>query len=902
VLDTLTEAVRGGRSQVLVVRGEPGVGKTAILERAIGSVSEAGFRVARATGIESEMELSFAGLHQLLAPMLERLEELPAPQRDAMNTAFGLAGGRAPDRFLIGLAVLGLLSDAAEAAPLLCVIDDAHWLDRASAHALAFAARRLLAEHIGLVFVTRHLTEDLRGLPEVTVEGLGDADARVLLSSVVGVPLDARVRDRIIAETRGNPLALLEWPRGLTPADLTGGFGLPNLPMAGLIEESFRRRLDELPPPAKRFVTVAAAEPTGDAVTVWRAAAQLGVGPLDASPAIEAGLVEVDTTVRFRHPTVRTAAYTTAATDDRRAAHRALAEVTDAEADPDRRAWHLALAAAGPDEEVAAELERSAGRAQGRGGLAAAAALLERSATLSLDPRLVARRALAAAAAHLEAGRAEKSAALLTLAEAGPLDEIGTARAELLRGYHAVTWGDLRDAATVLASAAKRLEAIDVGAASDQHAAALGTAVNASSLARGATVADTARAATGAPMPDPVRPHDLLLKGLGVALTDGPAAAVPMLQAANTAFGFTDFSAEEAVRWLGYRGAAATLLWDHESWHRFAARHVEIARSLGALATLPLALNALAVTNIFAGDLSTAALLVSEEEAVIEAIQGRFTAYAGARLAALRGNEREAVALIDHHVTRARDQGMGLVMKVTYSAAATLYNSLARYDQALEAAQEANRAPHTWASHLTLHELVEAAVRCGRPDVAAAAMDQLALTVRPSGTDWALGIEARSRALLSTGGAAETHYVEAINHLDRSPIRPEAARAHLLYGEWLRRQNRRVDARHQLRTAFERFTAMGMDAFAARAGRELKTTGETVRKRGVEHNRALTAQELQIARLAAEGCSNPEIGTQLFLSARTVEWHLGKVFAKLDVTSRNDLRETLPRLGPVPAT
>ena len=483
ILDTLVATVRDGHSQVLVVRGEPGVGKTAILEHAIGSAS--GFGVARATGVESEMELPFAGLHQLFAPMLDRLGRLPGPQRDAMSTAFGLVKGRAPDRFLIGLAVLSLLSDAAEEAPLLCVIDDAHWLDTASAHALAFAARRLLAEQVGLVFATRHLTEDLRELPEMTVVGLEEADSRVLLNSVLGVPLDTQVRDRIIAETHGNPLALLEWPRGLTLADLAGGFGLPKVALAGQIQESFRRRLTELPPPARRFVTVAAAEPTGDAATVWRAAVELGVGPRDASPAIEAGLVDVDALVRFRHPTVRTAAYAAASTEDRRAAHRALASVTDPDADPDRRAWHLALAAAGPDEEVAAELERSAGRAQARGGLAAAAALLERSAALTLDRPQGARRTLAAAAAHLEAGAAEKSAALLALAEAGPLDELGTARAELLRGYHAVAWGDARDATTLFVSAAKRLEPIDARAASDTHVAALGTVVNASSRARG---------------------------------------------------------------------------------------------------------------------------------------------------------------------------------------------------------------------------------------------------------------------------------------------------------------------------------------------------------------------------------------------------------------------------------
>ena len=420
--------------------------------------------------------------------------------------------------------------------------------------------------------------------------------------------------------------------------------------------------------------------------------------------------------------------------------------------------------------------------------------------------------------------------------------------------------------------------------------------------ARGGSVDETARAAKAAPVPDPRRPQDLLLHGLAVALADGPAAAAPGLQAAITAFRETALSAEEGLRWLGFSCAAATLLWDHESWELLATRHVQAARNLGALTVLPLALNSLAVTSIFGGALSSAALLVSEEESVIDATASRFSPYAGARLAALRGHERDAAALLDRTIAGARAQGQGLAMKVTYSAAATLYNGLARYDRALEAAQEANQPPHHWASHLTLHELVEAAVRSGHPDIAATAVEQLTLTTRPSGTDWALGIEARSRALLGTGETAEADYVEAINRLERSPVQPEAARAHLLYGEWLRRRNRRVDARAHLRTAYERLNAMGMDAFAARAGHELAATGETVRKRTVETTRDLTSQELQIARLAAEGHSNPEIGTQLFLSARTVEWHLRKVFTKLDVSSRNDLRDTLPRLGLVPAS
>jgi predicted ATPase len=307
LIEGLLDDAKGGQSRVLVVRGDPGIGKTALLEYAIGSAS--GFHVARAGGVESEMELAFAGLHQLCTPMLDRLALLPEPQREAMRTAFGLTIGTAPDRFLIGLALLTLLSEVAERAPLLCVIDDVHWLDRASLHALAFAGRRLLADRICLLFGTREPREDLSGLSEIAIRGLDRRDAGALLATVVRGPVDERVRERIITETHGNPLALLEWPRGLTPAELAGGFGLSDLPLAGRLEESFRRRLEELSPATQRFLTVAAAEPTGDPALVWQAGGRVGVRNEDASAAFESGLIEIGARMSFRHPLVRSAAY-----------------------------------------------------------------------------------------------------------------------------------------------------------------------------------------------------------------------------------------------------------------------------------------------------------------------------------------------------------------------------------------------------------------------------------------------------------------------------------------------------------------------------------------------------------------------------------------------------------------
>jgi DNA-binding CsgD family transcriptional regulator/tetratricopeptide (TPR) repeat protein len=743
------------------------------------------------------------------------------------------------------------------------------------------------------VFGARVQSAELAGLPEMAVGGLAEGDARVLLGSVLTGPVDGRVYDQIVAESHGNPLALLELPRGLTATELAGGFGLATpLQLAGRIEERFRQRLSELPPPTRRFLTVAAAEPTGDPVLVWRAADRLGVPAQAASPAIEAGLIEIGARVRFRHPTVRSAAYAAASIGARHDAHRALAEVTDPVADPDRRAWHLALAAPGPDAEVAAELERSAARAQARGGLAAAAALLERSAVLTLDPAERARRTIAAAGAHVSAGSPVAAAALLAAAEAGPLDELGRAQVELLRGDYRRTWGG-EQGVTFYLRAAARLEGIDVRLARDTYLLALAAANSAGSLLSGAGVQEIARAARAAPLLDAPRPNDLLLDGLAMAVIDGPAAAAPTLRRALTAFRSHDLSAGEGLQWFGFACGAATQVWDHESNHTMAGRMVQAARELGALRFLPVALNLSAAVNVRAGDLTTAASLIGEAEAITEATGSRAALHAAANLAASRGNETVAVAVIDTVISDARANGAGAAIQIAQSARAMLYNGLGRYPEALTAAEEAHRHPPGWSSHLALQELVEAAVRSGQRAVADVALEQLKATTEPSGTDWALGIEARSRALLTTGDAAEALYAEAIDRLDRSPLRPEAARAHLLYGEWLRRERRPRDAREQLRTAHDMFAAMGMEAFAERARQELRATGETARRRNVETHRELTPQEANVAGLARDGLSNAEISARLLISASTVEYHLHKVFTKLNITSRGQLYRVL---------
>ena len=877
-----------------MVRGEPGVGKTVLLDYLAGRAS--GCRVVRAAGVQSEMELAFAGLHQLCAPMLDHAECLPVPQREALRTAFGLSAGPVPDRFLVGLAVVGLLSEAAGERPLVCVVDDQQWLDQASAQALGFAARRLAADPVGLVFAARVPGKDVAGLPELVVAGLADDDARELLESVLTGPLDAQVRDQIIADANGNPLALLELPRGLTPAQLAGGFGLSSaVPLAGRIEESFGRQLETLPAQTRRLVQLAAADPSGDPVLVWRAAGLLAIGAGAAGPAVEAGLAEFGARVRFRHPLVRSAAYQSASVQTRQVLHGALAAVTDPAADPDRRAWHRAHAAPGPDEEVAAELERSAGRAQRRGGIAAAAAFLERSAGLTLDPARRAQRALAAAQAKHQAGAPDAALGLLAMAQAGPLDELQRARGDLLRAQIAFASSHGRDAPPLMLSAARQLEALDVGLARKTYLEAFTAALFVGRLSP--AVGDVARAARTAPAPlAPARPHDLLLDGLALLVTEGYAAGTPALRRALLAFRSQDTSAEEGLSWLWLAGRAAMAVWDDETWHILASRHVNVAREAGALSELPLAIRSRILLHAHAGELEEGAAIIAEAQAVEDVTGSQLGPYGAVGVAAFRGREAEATELIDatlHGVT-SRGEGRGVT---SHYAAALLYNGLGHYDKALAAAEVACEYDDIGVLGWSLAELVEAAVRSGQPARASDALKRLSETTRASGTDWGLGTEARSRALLSAGETAESCYREAIERLGRTRMRPAVARAHLLYGEWLRRENRRRDARAELRTAHGLFTTMGIEAFAERARRELLATGDTVRKRTTETVSELTAQEAHIARLAVDGRTNVEIGTQLFLSTRTVEWHLSKVYTKLGVGSRRELPRVLASLG-----
>jgi tetratricopeptide (TPR) repeat protein len=806
--DRFVEAIRAGESRALVLSGEAGVGKTALLEYLAEQAAEC--RVLNATGVQSEMELAFAAVHQLCSPILDTATRLPAPQCAALRTAFGLSSGAAPDMFLVGLAVLNLLSEVAEQRPLVCVVDDEQWIDRASAQILGFVARRLMAESVGLVFAARIRTDDLAGLPALVVEGLPRADAQALLEIELTGRLDRRVRDLIVAETRGNPLALLELSRSMRPDQLAGGFGLlESVQPSERVEESFRRRIEMLPQQTRRLLLVAAADPVGDPALVSGAAARLGIDEKAAAPAHEAGVVRFDTRVRFRHPLVRSVVYRSAPLGEKQSVHRALAEVTDPEHDPDRRAWHRAHAAPGPDEDVAAELERSAGRAQARGGLAAAAAFLERATMLTADVNRRVDRALDAASAKVEAGALEAAQELLSVAAAGPLSDWQQARIDLIGAELAFVASRGRDAPALLLQAAQRLEPIDAELSRATYLQALSSAMFAGRLAIGAGVVEVARAAESAP-PSPNRPRapDFFLDGLVAHYSKGYAAGLPILRQALNVFG-EGMSADEELRWHWMAGVVARHVWDDGAWQALSERHVQLARDVGALGELPLALNSRAFMLLFAGDLAGASELIQELRPASAATGSNLAPYAALGLAALAGRQADAAALIDATIRQVTVRGEGIGITVAEWADGVLNNAIGDYQRAMTAARHSAEylgemvAP-TWATV----ELIEAASRSGQIDVAARALAGLADITSASGSDWALGIEARSRALLTQGDDAEKLYRESIGRLGRTRVKAELARAHLLYGEWLRRQRRRIDARVELRIAHEMLLTM----------------------------------------------------------------------------------------------
>jgi DNA-binding CsgD family transcriptional regulator len=873
-LDELIGAARTGRGGVLVLRGEAGIGKSTLLRHAERAAS--GFRVVGASGSQLEAELPFAALHQLCLPVLRYLAELPARHRQALEVAFGLATGT-PDVFRIGLAVLGLLGAAAQERPVLCVVDDAQWLDAASSKALAFLARRVSAEPAAVVLAVRLPCRagELDVLPGLTIDGLSDADARALLAAQSHETLDEQVRDRLVAEARGNPLALLALPRA-------GGFAPPETTSAPTrVEHGFQATLAGLPAQARLLLTIAAADPTGDPGLLWPAAHRLDIDVQIAGAAATAtGLVEFGTRVRFYHPLARTAAYVAAEASERRLAHRVLAEVTDPVADPDRRAWHRAQATAVPDDDIAAELDRSAARAQARGGVAAAAAFLERAAELSLDPVRRIERTFAAARVHLEAGAADRAADLLTTTEGSGLDEFQQAEADLLRGRIAFVRVGEGDGPTYMLRAAHRLATLDPDRSRESYLEALEMGLL---VGRATGVMDVVLAAAkSSPSHDPD-----ILDALTALAAEGHHVAVPLIREA------LDGAADSL--WTRHPALAVVLageLWDPDTHVTIIEWLLNNGRESGSPLVLRLGLAQAAAAATLAGDLDEAMAAIAEEEAIADATGGPPTTYHRLQLAAMRGRREEAAELFE--AVTATATGLGQLVANVHWASAVLHNGLAEYREALAAARRATADGDIFIAGFSLPELVEAAVRCGEHDAAVAALASLTERTDASGTPSGLGIAAYARGLVT---GAEDDYREAIDHLTSSRLLPYRARAHLLYGEWLRRAGRRQDCRPHLRTAHELLSSAGLEAFARRAADELRATGETARPRSAHTRDQLTMQELHIARLVAAGATSKEVAARLFISPRTVDTHLRNIFRKLGITSRRQLKD-LPDLRP----
>jgi DNA-binding CsgD family transcriptional regulator/tetratricopeptide (TPR) repeat protein len=901
-LDACINDVARGRSASLVLHGEPGIGKTALLEYA--QTRAAGYRVLRVAGVEAEAELAFGGLHQLCAPFGPQLRNLPEPQRTALETAFGLSVGSPPDRFLVGLAVLSLLADVAEDEPLVCLVDDAQWLDQISAQTLAFVARRILAERVALVFAVRdplhgHPLEDL---PRLHIVGLDDHDARSLLASVSPSRFDDRERDRILAEAHGNPLALLELPRELSSARMSAQHGwLDDQPLASQIEKGYLRRLHSLTPETQRLVLLAAADPVGDVELVRRAAKRLGID-LDkaGAEAQAADLVTARTMVRFRHPLVRSAAYRFASPEDRRRVHEALAEATDPELDPDRWAWHRANAADTPDEGVAVGLERASARSRARGGMAAAATFLERAAELTPDPGRRGARSLAAAEAKSQAGEFSDALELLDSVRLQPLDEREHVMADLIRGRILFSARSASAGLMLLLEAAKQLESLDPALAKETYRDAIYAALTAGRMPGDTSVENVAAAILAMPRPRSPTRADLLLEGLSRLVIDGYAAGVPLVQHGLAGYRALEISPDEGLGWLPLACRIAHDAWDFDTWSILSATLVDLARGARALAVLPPALLLRLSNRVFAGDLAAADSLAAQAATLGEVTGSNFFAHYGALvIAPWRGQEVEARQAIDVIANNPLLRGEGKVSTATEWSAAVLYNGLGRFDEAFAAAQRgSSHLPELGLSTWSMVELVEAAARLDRPADATEAAHHIQHITTVAGTEWALGTSAYVSALVSEGAIAEERYREAIERLERTEVGMLTARAHLVYGEWLRRERREADASVSLGLAYDRLTEIGAAGFAERARRELAAMGVARTGPTPALGGELTSQEMQIARLAAEGLTNPEIGAQMFISAHTVEWHLRKVFNKLGIRSRKDIRGSLTRVPP----
>jgi DNA-binding CsgD family transcriptional regulator len=888
-IDHVLDAVRSGLSGTLVLRGGPGVGKTTLLRYAIDSAPD--LRVSSIAGVESEISMEYGGLHQLLLPFLPLLDELPTPQRSALRVAFGQEPGPPPERFLVALATLTLLSRAAEQRPLLCLIDDAHWLDPESAQVLGFVARRLYADRVGLIAASNELvpSQPAEGLPTITVDGLADAEARDLLAAVAGRALNPQTVDRILAETGNNPLALVELGSAYTDDEISGHAALPQpLPLGERLREHCLRLVRSLTPEAQEFTLLAAADPEGERDQLWRAAAAAGIDP-DAAAAETAwaGVLEFPgDSVRFRHPLLRSAMYHGASAADRRRAHRLLGEAGNSQL----RSWHLATAAVVPDEELAAELQRTAEHAAARGGYAARAALLRRSAGLTPDDGRRAEREVTLAEATLMAGDPDGAQHVLDAALPRLTQTTVRGQAQQLGGAIRFAQGDAAGATRVLASAAQAF-AHDDRLARDTMLGALEAAI----WSGPALTREIARLARDLPPATGTAPSvsDLLLEGYSARFTLGYQASVRPFRAAVTALLAEDLDPAVGLRWFALGTAAAGSLWDDKATFALSDRWIDTTRATGAFTTLPVALAFHSVSDAMAGRLREADAQWATMLEVLTMSHGLGALGLNGRsngvMLAYRGNLAEARATGLALMRESTGQGLGRAADVgRYIAAmADLFDG--NYAASMSSALTVFENDPALTAEATLPELVEAALRAGEREVAGTAYETLSQRALAAGTPWGLGLRARCAALLAESADAEDAYLESISQLERCQSAVDLARAHLLYGQWLRRAKRRRGARTELRTAHDMFARMGAQRFADLAATELRATGEHAQARTPETVADLTPQESRIADLAAAGASNSEIAAQLFISPSTVDYHLRKVFRKLNVTSRTQL-------------
>jgi DNA-binding CsgD family transcriptional regulator len=889
----LLDGARSLRSAVLVISGEPGVGKSALLEEARDLAD--GMTILSGGGVESETHLPFAALHQIVRPVLHYVESLPQTQADALRGALGLVAGGS-DRFLVSLAALSLLAEAAERQPLLCLVDDAQWLDDASADALVFVARRLDAEGIAMLFAARE--GELRrfeapGLPELHLGGLDPAAAGALIDRHAGVALSSEVRDRLVVETGGNPLALLELSPALTDAQLSGAEAmLAPIPVSARVERAFLARVDRLPEESQTLLLVAAADDTGELATVLRAAAQLGAVPEALDNAEQAGLAHVrGTRLELRHPLVRSAVYQAAPLSKRQAAHGAIASALDGEVDADRRAWHRAAASVEPDPSVVEELEQAAQRARRRSGFAAASLAFERAAALTPDEEHRARRLIAAAENAWFAGGAER--ALMLLEGARPLVTEPIQRADIDRflGLIEMTRGVPADACQFLLRAATEVAPIDGERALQLLNIAGLAAAYAGDREAGVAIGEVARGLTVEETPS-VRMLAQLLIGLGAHAQGDFAEAAPRLrEALGLAEELDDDAAGDQPVALLFAGRAALYLGDDQAAYRTHHEAAARARESGALSIVTQILPRLATAELWAGRWPSAAANAREGLQLAREI-GQHDVVAQqlvmlALLAAARGSEDECRSLAAESRELASARGLGIVAELAQWALTLLELGLGRAEEALRHCREISTTMVVFWGAL---DRIEAAIRAGDRETALAFLDVFEPWAESSGVAWPRAVVLHGRALLSEDENEAGGFFLAALDAHAEAARPfELARTELAYGEFLRRARHRVEARKHLQAALDGFEGLGAMLWAERARVELRASGQTARKRDPSTRAELTVQELQIARFVADGLTNREVAAQLFLSPRTIDFHLRNVYKKLGISSRTVL-------------